>query len=282
MSPGERGMIEVEPGMRLWYAVTGQGPDTVVVPTTGNHAELAGLSVPGHRIVFFDLRGRGRSDPVEDVGRLGFIEAVGDIERVRRALRIGSFSALGWSWAAGALALHALRHPGTVRRLVLVSTVPCRSGVSPAPARPPAPHRLAALDQLDAARLRDTDPVGYARAWRRTYVPPLLGDPAGFERMADVAVLPNEWPWRVARSLVPVHAELLAYDWRPELGALAAPVLVVHGSRHHDPLSAAEEWVDALPDGQLVRIGRVGPAPWVERPGIFFGYVNRFLAGRAL
>jgi pimeloyl-ACP methyl ester carboxylesterase len=277
--PEVTGLIEVESGVWLWYRMVGDGPGTVLVPTHGNDTELADLSVPGHRVVFYDLRGRGRSEPVEDLGRLGFAVTVDDIERVRAALGIGRFSALGWSWIAGALAAYARAHPDRIDRLVLVSPVPCRSGVIPAPAGEPAPGGLAAIDQLDADGLRDRDPVAYCRAWRQVHVPPLLGDPSGFVRLADVAPLANEWPWRVARSLVSVYADLINYDWRPELWALDRPVVVIRGELDRDPLSAAIEWVDALPDATLVRIGHVGSMPWVEHPEAFFDCANRFLAG---
>jgi pimeloyl-ACP methyl ester carboxylesterase len=129
---------------------------------------------------------------------------------------------------------------------------------------------------MEAAGLKRNDPVAFARAWRETYVPPLLGDPTGFERLADVAELPNEWPWHVARSLVPVFAGLLRYDWRPDLWAVGGRVLVVHGAL--DPEShVAGEWLDALPTGTLLTVPGAGRMPWVERPDAFFDPVNRFI-----
>jgi proline iminopeptidase len=276
---GRQHLVRTPAGPRLWCRVTGTGPGAVIVPTTGNDGELDALDDARHQVVFHDLRGRGHSDPVKDVRRRAFAETVADIELVRRDLGIETFSAVGWSWIAGALVTYAAQHPGRVERLVLVSPLPCRSGVLPRPVPPAPPDRLAALDQLQAAGLRVTDPVAYCRAWRTTHLPPMLGDPAAFERLADVSVLPNEWPWHSARHLVSVFTELCEYDWRPLLRSVPVPALVVHGTLDQDPLSVAEEWVDALPDGRLLPVEGAGPMPWVERPDVFFRYVNRFLAG---
>jgi proline iminopeptidase len=275
--PDEGALVDIGDG-RLWCRSVGSGPGTVVVLTTGNADELADLIVPGHRVVFADARGRGRSDPVADPAGGGLAAAVDDLEALRAALGVERFAGLGWSWLSGVLATYALRYPDRVERLVLVSPVPCHAGRHPAPGRAPAPHQLAHLDQLDAAGLRASDPVAYCRAWRAVYAPLLLADPAAADRLADVCDQPNEWPWVVARGLVPVYAELLRHDWRPWIGEVQTPVLVVHGEQD-EPVEAATEWVDALPEGRLLPVPGSGALPWIDRPDVFFPTVNRFLAG---
>jgi proline iminopeptidase len=272
-------VIDVGSGTHLWSRVAGDGPGTVLVPTNGNGAEWAGLDGPGRRVVQYDVRGRGRSDEVPDGELPGLAGHVADLEAVRVAVGAERFSAVAASWTAAVVVSYALAHPGRVERLVLVSPVPCHSGGVPDRVPPPAPHRLAALDQLGASGLKRDDPVAYARAWRETYVPPLLGDASAFERMADVAPLPNEWPWHVAKALVPVFAGLLRYDWRPDLWAVGGPVLVVRGGLDRDPQATASEWVDALPAATLLVVDGAGRMPWVECPDEFFAAANRFLAG---
>jgi proline iminopeptidase len=277
---GAEGTVEVAPGVHLWYRVVGGDGPWVVVPTTGNDADFAPLCRPDRRVLFYDVRGRGRSDRVDDPRRLGFLVEVADLDAVRAALAVERWSALGWSYHAGVVASHAMVHPGRVERLVLAASIPARAGVLPSAARRPAPHALAALDQLEADGGRQRDPGAVCMAWRSVYVPLLMGDPSAFERMAPVCHLPNEWPWNVSRALVHVFADLSAYDWRPRLRDVAAPVLVAHGSEDADPVEAAQEWVDALPDARLLVVDGAGQFPWIERPERFFGVVDAFLAGR--
>jgi hypothetical protein len=50
--------------VRLWYRVVGEGKETVLAPVAVYHGtQLDGLAT-GRRLVLYDPRGRGRSDPV--------------------------------------------------------------------------------------------------------------------------------------------------------------------------------------------------------------------------
>jgi proline iminopeptidase len=276
---GFEGFVPVARGVKLWCRISGSGPDTIIVPTTGNDADFAGLSVPGHRVLFYDVRSRGRSDLVEDATRLGFSVEVTDLEAIRQLFGIERFSTLAWSYHAGVVTTYAIQHPERVRRMVLAAAVPLRADVTMAPARTPAPHQVAHLDQLEAAGLRTSDPAAFCRAWRDVYVPLLMGDPTAYARMAPVCALPNEHPWQVARSLVFVFAQLRAYDWRPHLRDLDVPTMIVHGEADQVPVEVASEWIDAMPSARLLTLPGVGQLPWIERPETFFGAVNRFLAG---
>ncbi len=282
LADGDEGTVPVARGVKLWYRVVGDGPATIIVPVTGNDAEFAALSVPGHRVLFYDVRSRGRSDAVTDPTRLGFSVEVTDLEAIRQSFAIDRFKALAWSYHAGVLATYAIQHPERVEAMVLAATIPVRAGTHAVPAREPAPHLVAELDQLEAAGLRDTDPAAFCRAWRAVYQPLLMGDPDAFARMAPVCAYPNEWPWNVARSLVFVFAQLRSYDWRPHLREVTVPALVVHGSEDHDPVEVVREWSDALPEGRLLELAGVGRFPWVEQPDAFFGATNRFFAGERL
>lgn len=276
---GAEGRLEVAPGVSVWFRVAGDGPVVVIVPVTGNDRDLQGLAGPGRTIVFYDVRGRGRSDPIGEADA-GFAAEVADLGVVRAAFGIDRFSAVGCSYHAGVITVYALQHREHIDRLVLAATIPVRAGLRPAPARQPAPHQVAHLDQLEAAGMRSTDPASLCRAWREVYVPLLMGRPEAYERLAPVCELVNEHPWNVVRSLVPVFAQLLDYDWRPPLRDLDAPTLVVHGSEDHDPVEHALEWVDALGDGRLLELDGVGQLPWAEAPDRFFDAVGRFLDGR--
>ena len=282
---GDEGMVPVARGVSLAYHVAGDGPDVVIVPTTGNRDDFGPLATgAGSRrcVLSYDVRSRGRSDTVIDATRLGFSVEVTDLEAIRQSFGVERFSVLGWSYHGGVAATYAIQHPERVERMVLAATIPTHAGVKPAPARQPAPHELARLDQLEAAGLRSNDPAALCRAWRDIYVPLLMSDPAAYARMAPVCELENEHPWNVARSLVHVFAQLNSYDWRPHLREVSAPTLIVHGEDDLDPMTEAQEWVAALPEGRLLSLPSVGQLPWVEAPEAFFGAINRFLAGESI
>lgn len=281
---GAEGMVPVARGVSLHYRVVGSGSDVLIVPCTGNEEDLLRLASDDdarerRTVLFYDVRSRGQSDAVDDPTRLGFSVEVTDLEAVRQSFGIESFAAFGWSYHAGVVATYAIQHPERITRAVLASAIPSHAGAEPGTPRSPTPGQVAELDQLEAAGLRESDPAALCRAWRAVYIPLLFGDESRFEAMAPVCAYPNEWPWKVARSMVFVFAQLQSYDWRPHLRNVPVPTLVVHGTTKQDPVDEAEEWVQALPDARLLELEGVGRFPWIEVPDAFFGPVNRFLAG---
>ena len=60
------------------------------------------------------------------------------------------------------------------------------------------------------------------------------------------------------------------WDWRPALGAVNAPALVIHGAHDHVPLESAREWASALPNGRLLVLEGSGHFPYLEMPERFF------------
>ena len=74
-------------------------------------------------------------------------------------------------------------------------------------------------------------------------------------------------------------SSLGAFDWRGALGAVKAPVLVVHGDADVISADSASEWAAAFPNAQLTLLAGVGHFPYVESPEQFYPVVKTFLAG---
>lgn len=82
----------------------------------------APLAARGYRVVSFDQRGCGRSQPAPADSRFDFAEAVADIDAVRAGEGFAAMTLVGHSFG-GILALqYAAAHPGHVRRVLMVST----------------------------------------------------------------------------------------------------------------------------------------------------------------
>lgn len=106
-------MTDVE-GTPLHVGVTGSGPDVVVLtggPGCVQYLERDDLAVPGHRCWFPEPRGVGRSGG----GPHDMERAISDLEAVRRAAGIGSWTVLGHSWGSDLAVRYALDHPDRVR-----------------------------------------------------------------------------------------------------------------------------------------------------------------------
>ena len=114
-------------GVRLAYAVQGNGPPLVRVATWLSHLELDWESPvwrhwlkqlgDRHTLVRYDERGCGLSDT--NIGD-PFVDVwVGDLETVVDAVGLERFALLGVSQAAAIAVAYAARHPDRVSRVVL-------------------------------------------------------------------------------------------------------------------------------------------------------------------
>lgn len=114
-------------GVRIAYAVAGEGPPLVKTANWLNHLELDWESpvwrhlmeelASRHTLVRYDERGNGLSD--REVEDLSFEAFVRDLETVVDAAGLDRFALLGISQGCPVSIAYAVRHPERVTRLVL-------------------------------------------------------------------------------------------------------------------------------------------------------------------
>jgi len=275
--------IPVDRDIRLWYRTVGEGGGTpLVVPCVGNSDDLVRLASPGRQVIYYDVRNRGRSDPVPDLARISFDSDVTDLAMVCDTLGLDRVAILGSGYHAGVAVRFALAEQDRVERLVLVSPIPPRSGILPEAGPEPSEDLRDRLAHLELDGIPESDPKRWCEEWRRAYVPLRMGVTVAFEQLASPCDMPNENPRSVARTMVCIFTGLASYDWIPQLRALTVPTLVVRGTVDAYPAAGAEEWSAALPDAVLMVLRGVGQYPWVEAPERFFHHVDRFLTGDPL
>jgi len=279
MLVSENGSAIMGDGVRLFVRVAGQGDEALIVPGVGAELDFERLG-NRRRVAFYDIRNRGRSDPVDKPGRVGLPVEVDDVDAVRAHVGFARTSVLGWSYVGLVVALYAARHARFVDRLVMVCpAAPCQA-LLPGAEAPPA-EVIERLSDLETRRA-SVDPAAYAREWRRIVTPTRMADPAAFDRLrSDPSRWPNEWPDHVTDALQRVHATHPAgFDYRPSAGKIAAPTLIIHGGADRAvPRRASEAWTRAIPDARLLVLPDVGHFPHVEAPSAFFSQVETFLNG---
>jgi 3-oxoadipate enol-lactonase len=120
VTPGATtGTVDVG-GARLWYEQSGEGPPVVLLHAGIADArmwdEQVGPFGVDHRVVRYDLRGFGRSDPP-----IAPFATVDDLCVLMDALDVERASLVGVSMGAGAAVDFTLEHPDRVDRLVPVA-----------------------------------------------------------------------------------------------------------------------------------------------------------------
>lgn len=280
--------VTMPDGVRLFTRTVdppSASPDlpTLLIPNGIIYLEDLAPAVRSHRLVAYDLRNRGASDPAP--AARGVPDDVADLEHLRGALGLTRCATLGHSYVGLIVALHAMRHPGAIERAVLIGAPPpdaaatyppelaYRDGVTAA--------AFAELGRLQQARARQ-EPAAFFRAAWDALRPIYVADPADAAKLRwDRSELANEreflayWTATVLPSIQALR--LTAAD----LAALTAPVLVVHGRKDRSaPFGAALDWVARLPAARLLEVPGAAHAPWIEDPSVPAA-IAAFLAERA-
>jgi pimeloyl-ACP methyl ester carboxylesterase/DNA-binding CsgD family transcriptional regulator len=234
-------------GLRIAYQVTGAGPDLVMVPGLTSHLEIQWRD-PGYRrfvrslssfcrLVRFDKRGTGLSDPVAEPPELD--QRVADLKAVISAAKCRRPVVMGFSDGGPAAVALAAAHRRLVRALILYGT---------SPRRPPGP----VMRQLR----------GMARQWGQgdslgMFAPTLAGelarrDRAVFER---ASASPG-----MIRALV---ESLTLTDVRSLLAEVAVPALVLHRRSDFVPFAEAELMTRGIRRARLMELEGTDHLPWI-------------------
>ena len=259
--PLEQRLFTVEGEPRLRGEEVGEGPAVVLchgITATRRYVLHGSKALPraGHRVIVYDARGHGDSDPAAEEESYGYPELVGDLERVVEArLEEGErFLLGGHSMGAHTAVAYALRHPERLAGLAVIG-----------------PTYLGAIEQ---SSLRYWD--GLAAALESGGVDGFvayIGTEQGVDRRWRDSVL-RFTRERLSRQS---HPEALAEALREvprsrpfgsldQLRDLQVPALVVASNDDADPghpYEAAAAYAEALPQGRLVSEGEgESPLAW--------------------
>ena len=260
--------------VNIAYQVLGDGPiDLVVLPGFISHLDLwwtlpevtafmrrlASFS----RLILFDKRGTGLSDPVASPPALE--ERVDDLRAVLEAVGSARAHLLGISEGGPTSVLFAASHPDRVASLVLYGTAASGSPRS-------AGHEIEARMAELTALVDDHWGEGLAVEW---FVPNLAGSPT----------LRRTWGLfeRAAASPAMVSALIRSYreiDVTDVLPAIRVPTLVLH--RVGDcavPVEAARAMADRIPGARYVELAGDDHIPWVGDPDRVLDEIEEFLTG---
>ncbi|OXM53343.1 alpha/beta hydrolase [Amycolatopsis thailandensis] len=261
-------------GRELWTSATGRGEPILCCHGGPGLWDMFGTldPGPGFRLIRWDQRGAGRSDPR---GPYTLDRMVADVDAVREWHGLDRVPVLGHSWGAHLGLLYALARPERVSALVYVSGVGLGDG-------------------WHAEFKRNFEQVLGERHPRWAELRAKDRDGAE-ERELAVLQWTADFVTEGAR-----HAEAMATPWFPinyeanaALGeemravpeselveacrSLRVPTLIVDGTADNRPRWAVDSLEQALPSVTRVRLPGVGHVPWLEAPDAFRAAVTDFL-----
>ena len=277
------GFVKARDGVRIYYHIEGSGSETIVV--SGGFLNEEGLKplAQTRRVIFYDARGRGRSDSVKGT-QVGLDHQVNDLEDLRKAMGLEKMILLGWSGMGKEFAVYAVRYPKRVSKLIQVAALP---PVSKDYMERMMNGRMKNIDEKALAELRTkreagtwkNDPEGYCRAEASIVQPTTFFDPAKSKDHPDVCKYPNEWPTNLGSYFEALIPTVEGINLMPDLKNLNVQRLVIHGAEDSIPIEGARDWVTGFPNACLFVIPKAGHWPFVEQPETFFYAVDTFLSG---
>jgi pimeloyl-ACP methyl ester carboxylesterase len=262
--------------VRVAYQVVGDGPrDLVLAPGFVSNLELAWEHQPYERfmrrlasfarVIVFDKRGSGLSDPVGEAATLE--ERVDDIRAVMDAAGAERADVFGWSEGAAIAAVFGASRPDRVSALVLYGSF---ARGTPAEGYPWA----VAPDGWELWLQEDEDEWWGQGFSLMTFAPSRFEDEAlvrWWGRFERQSMSP-----RMARGVIRLDMEL---DIRDVLPSVRLPTLVIHRTDDILPVEGARWLAEQIPDARFVELGGEDHWPWITDPDEIVDEVEEFLTG---
>jgi pimeloyl-ACP methyl ester carboxylesterase len=275
--------ISARDGVSLAVHDVGSGPSVLCVPGGPGRAsdyleDLGGLSAT-RTLRLLDNRGTGSSELPADRASLQMDRLPDDVEDVRVALGLEPVDVLAHSAGCPVVLLHAARHPGAVRRLVLVT-----------PSGRPFGWASDDLEAIRATRSGEDwfGEAAEAQAMLETASPRIRNEIEGMTRpfwygrwderiQSHAAGADHQMSLRANAGYMP-SPDYDAESARDSLKGINAETLIVVGDR--DALTGAavaEKFASVIPRAEVAVVAGAGHFPWVDEPESFSSSVRAFL-----
>jgi Tol biopolymer transport system component/pimeloyl-ACP methyl ester carboxylesterase len=291
----EEGHLATDDGTRLFYQKVGTGSQTVIIPAGLFLYDDFKQFAKGRTLIFYDMRGRGRSDAIPDDRKSALVSIhhdVEDVERIRRHFKINKFSLIGYSYLGLMTVMYAMDHPTRVERIVQLGPVPLKFDTK-------YPDEFTNNDKLEdigadarqVAKVREMIEDEYFKKAPKDYCEQewqvtrfrLVGNPANVEKLGkSKCEMPNEWPANLQKHFEHSFVSVQKLDIpREKVAQVKIPVLTIHGTKDRNAhYGSGREWVSILPNARLLTINGAAHQSWADAPDVVFPAIETFLKGR--
>lgn len=278
----EKGEVFDGPGGKLYYQVTGNGTETPLVVVNGGpgfdhtYLQIATTAwtslAQKRRVIFYDQRGVGRSEPLKAGQSCTLGDQIDDLEALRAHLGYEKIDLLGHSWGGFLSMAYAARHPEHIVHLILVDsaapkwsdTVFLFSQVFPQTTE--RQDALAFADELGDKAASD--------ASIHEYLTMLFYSPE--KRDVFVAQMgPGAYNKKINQAL---NSDIGRFDLNPEIRKFHFPVMIATGQFDMNVAPVVAYKIhQAIAGSRFVIFERSGHLPFYEEPEAFDKAVEDFL-----
>jgi pimeloyl-ACP methyl ester carboxylesterase len=209
--------------LRMFYTIQGSGDPLVLIHGGMGSSDLFAKITPQwsarRQVIAVDLQGHGRT---ADIDRpLSYQAMADDIEALLEHLHLRKADVLGYSLGGEVALRMAIAHPGSVRKLIVVSATFRRDGWYP--------EILAQMQGLDEKAAEQMKQMDLYQTYRK------------------VAPRPDDWALLCSKLGALFRQD---YDWTSEVAQIKAPTLLIFGDSDAVRIRHAEEFYELLGGGQ--------------------------------
>jgi pimeloyl-ACP methyl ester carboxylesterase/class 3 adenylate cyclase len=259
--------------LNIAYQILGEGPfDLVLVPGIASHLDLQwGIPVVHEfferlasfsRLILFDKRGTGLSDPV--AGPAPLEERMDDLRAVMDAAGSERAAIIGLSEGGPLAILFAATYPERVSSLALGGTFACGN---------PEDNPAGARGAQALTTARET-----IQEWGTGKMLALLAP--GYEGlMAGLSMAAFERSAASPRMIKATYDMILETDVRDILPTIGVPTLVVHREHEFIPVEHARYIASHIPGARLAVLPGAAHVPWVGDSEAYLDEIQEFLTG---
>lgn len=283
----EDGFVRTEDDFNLYYQKVGTGSEVVIVPAGMYLAdEFKRLKNNKRTIIFYDPRGHGHSDGINDKEKLGIEHEISDLESIRNHFKQEKVSLIGWSYLGAVVALYTIKYPQYVNRAIQIGPIPPRKDpyweqfIKTNSSRLDDNDKKTIEDIYKKYQNSDNKKEFIKQYYRIAHKTLFYGEVVEDKFREDFYTLENEKPNNVWNFVLPNIIQSLGdWDFRSNLSKVEVPFLTIHGSYDAIPIESAKEWSKYLPQGKILIINDAGHLPWLEKQESFYKAVDIFLSG---
>ena len=250
----------------MWVERQGTGPDVLLIAGLGDPAEVWQFQLDGladrYRLTAYDNRGMGRTPlPAEPFTVATMAD---DAAALLRALDVPAAHVAGFSGGSVIAQELALRHPGLVRSLVLVSTW----------ARADAFFRAVLKFWRWLPEAAPAERAFLEAFYLWVYTPRAHEDGTVEKIIEEVLAFPHQPSTEAIQRTIDV---LLAHDTAGRLPQIAVPTLVLAGGLDRTtPPRYGRAVADAIPGARFEVLAEEAHQPFQEVPDLFNATVDAF------
>ena len=266
-------------GARLSYRAVGHGEVLVVIhdgPGGEKSIMYDGFDdlAANMRVVYYDQRGCGRSEPLAASQSCTIEDNVRDLEALREYLHINRFSIAAHGWGAVIATEYARIHPRRIKTIILITPV---SPHTPGLHLDGLMSRLGVEGRLRLQAVLD-NPLSSLLEKREQFVRTVLPLLLYNEGARDLAELKGLLYSPDVDSRL--SSELKSFDLYARLDDVDAPTLVIAG--RHDvltPLTEQMAYVERIGTSRAIVYNESGHFPFLEERKAFVSHVGMFVNG---